>query len=343
MSSPFTHSDLGLVVIGRNEGKRLERCLVSIGNAALVVYVDSGSCDNSVEVARAAGAMVVELSMSMPFTAARARNAGFTRLTEAVSAVHFVQFLDGDCELHFSWLSAGREFLSTSDTHAVVCGSLEESNPDGSLYNRLCSLEWKAKPGDTHACGGVFMVRRDAFEAVGGFDERLIAGEEPELCYRLREAGWLLRRVAEPMALHDAAMARLSQWWRRAIRSGHAYAARAWLHRRASDRPWRRELYRDWFWSLLIPLTALAGAYPSGGVSLLLLGLYPVGIWRVAAFRGREFDDSPSDAVVYSLFCMLSKLPSAAGQLLFHWRRIRSRPISLIEYKSATEGKASTG
>ena len=339
MSSPFTHSDLGLVVIGRNEGKRLERCLVSIGNAAPVVYVDSGSCDDSIAVARAAGAIVVELSMSMPFTAGRARNAGFTRLTEAVSAVRFVQFLDGDCELRFSWLSAGREFLTASDMHAVVCGSLEERNPHGSLYNRLCSLEWKGKPGDTQACGGIFMVRREAFEAVGGFNEGLIAGEEPELCFRLREAGWLLRRVDGPMALHDAAMTRFGQWWRRAVRSGHAYAERAWLHRRASARPWRRELYRDWFWSLLIPFAAFVGAYPSGGVSLLLLGIYPVGLWRIIAFRRRGLEDSVHDAVIYSLFCMLGKFPSVIGQILFHWRRFRRRQTSLIEYKSAVDSK----
>ena len=44
--------DLGIVIIGRNEGDRLIRCIASVGDEALVIYVDSGSTDESVAAAR---------------------------------------------------------------------------------------------------------------------------------------------------------------------------------------------------------------------------------------------------------------------------------------------------
>ena len=96
---------VGLVAIGRNEGQRLRQCLVSATDkVARVVYVDSGSTDGSLELARSLGADTVELDLSIPFTAARARNEGFARLLGLAPAVEFVQFVDGDCELVDRWL-----------------------------------------------------------------------------------------------------------------------------------------------------------------------------------------------------------------------------------------------
>src|SRR6185437_7195484 len=93
----------GAVAIGRNEGERLRQCLKSLSAAAAVVYVDSGSTDGSAEWARSQGADVIDLDIGLPFTAARARNAGFGRLREIDSDLRYVQFLDGDCELIDGW------------------------------------------------------------------------------------------------------------------------------------------------------------------------------------------------------------------------------------------------
>ena len=72
---------VGAVAIGRNEGERLRRCLTSLlQQIARVVYVDSGSRDDSVAVAQSLGVKVVVLDTSAPFSAARARNAGFDAL-----------------------------------------------------------------------------------------------------------------------------------------------------------------------------------------------------------------------------------------------------------------------
>ena len=322
-------------MIGRNEGERIARCLASVQHRQSVVYVDSGSADASTQIAHGLGAIVVELDSSRPFTAARARNAGFRALLNRDEDIRHVQFVDGDCELKPNWLDTARESLDATPQAAVVCGALIERSPETSIYNRLCALEWKSLPGETQACGGIFMIKREAFESVGGFNDSLIAGEESELCYRLRASKWSVLRLNEPMASHDAAITRFGQWCRRTVRSGHAYAERAWLHHQSPRRPWRRELRRDWFWGFFLPFVAVAAAWPSLGISLVILLLYPIWVWKIFRERRRRLGDCPADARLYALFCMLAKFPSFAGQVLFWWRRLRGRQASLIEYKSA--------
>src|SRR3954469_23114936 len=123
----------GVVAIGRNEGERLRVCLESALRAsAHVVYVDSGSTDGSVAMARQLGAHVVELDMSTPFTAARARNAGVVKLIEIVPDVEFVQFVDGDCEIVDGWLARALSECCANPQAAVVCGRRRERFPDAS-------------------------------------------------------------------------------------------------------------------------------------------------------------------------------------------------------------------
>ena len=232
---------LGVVVIGRNEGERLLRCLRSVtAQAATLVYVDSGSTDGSVMAARDCGATVVQLDTTQPFTAARARNRGFQVLCEISGAVELVQFVDGDCELVEGWNDKAFALLAAREDVAVVCGRRRERFPDGSIYNRLCDIEWDTPIGEALACGGDAMMRAAALEQVGGFRDELIAGEEPELCVRLRALGWHIWRLDAEMTLHDAAMTRFSQWWRRSKRAGFAFAEGAHLHGASQERHCRR-------------------------------------------------------------------------------------------------------
>lgn len=204
----------GLVAIGRNEGERLRACLESVLNELEhIVYVDSGSTDGSVELAKSMGVCVVELDMSLNFTAARARNAGWRALLEQMPDVDCVQFVDGDCVIERGWLHAAREFLAVNQDYAVVGGRLRERFPENSIYNYMCDLEWDTPVGEAKSCGGISMMRLDALKSIGGFRSELIAGEEPELCVRLRKAGWKIYRLQDNMAWHDAAMTRFGQWW----------------------------------------------------------------------------------------------------------------------------------
>lgn len=326
-------SRIGLVVIGRNEGQRLHQCLLSvIGKIALVVYVDSGSVDGSVELARSLGVNVVELDLSTPFTAARARNTGLAHLLEAEAQIKFVQFVDGDCEVVEGWLDRAHHELDTQPHVAVVCGRRRERFPDLSIYNRLCDLEWDTPVGDAKACGGDAMMRVLALQQTNGFNPTLIAGEEPELCVRLRQQGWKIWRLEAEMTLHDAQMTSFSQWWQRTVRAGHAYAEGAWLHGREPERHWVREILSIWFWGFLLPLLAFGMAWSTHGFSLLLWVGYPVLVSR-SFINLRRQNICRQHAALYACFCVLGKFAQVGGALGFLRSQLLGTKSTLIEYK----------
>ncbi|GAB4526875.1 MAG: hypothetical protein Kow00133_15760 [Amphiplicatus sp.] len=331
MSGPARASRVGYVAIGRNEGARLVACLDSLARAGgPVVYVDSGSTDGSIAVAEAAGASVVRLDPAYSFTAARARNAGFARLMEIAPNTDYVQFVDGDCALVDGWVEAAAAFLDARPDIAVVCGRRRERNPQASVYNRLCDAEWDTPAGEATACGGDALMRRTAFEAAGGFRESLIAGEEPELCLRLREAGWRIWRLEAEMTAHDAAMTRFSQWWRRAVRAGHAYAEVSHLHRRSPRRIWARETRRALAWAGAAP-AALALAVAAHPYFLLTLIIYPAQAMRLALkWRARYGADAPA----FAIFSVIGKFAEVAGVLRYWTNRLRGTRSRLLEYKA---------
>jgi GT2 family glycosyltransferase len=324
---------VGLVAIGRNEGSRLEVCLRSaLGQAAQVVYVDSGSTDGSVEKARSLHAEVVELDLDVPFTAARARNAGFKRLLEIAPDLEFVQFVDGDCEVVEGWIARVERELVANPKWAVVCGRRRERFPERSPYNRLCDLEWDTPVGEAAACGGDAMYRVEAFQQAQGFNETMIAGEEPELCLRLRQQGWTVWRLEAEMTLHDADMTRFNQWWKRVLRAGHAYAEGAWLHGQEPERHWVKESRSIWVWGGIMPLLAIGLAFFTQGWSLLLLLAYPLIAYRIYRY-GQQRGWKASDARLYALSCVVGKFPNLVGQIKFHRNRLLGRQNRLIEYK----------
>lgn len=313
---------IGAVIIGRNEGARLVACLASFPAAVTpLVYVDSGSTDGSVAAARAVGATVVALDMTVPFTAARARNAGLQELANN-GAPDLVQFVDGDCILQPGWLPTARAFLVATPKAAVVCGRRREIHPEASVWNRLCDAEWDTPVGLAKACGGDALMRWEAVQAAGGYDPGLIAGEEPELCVRLRQAGWEVWRIGEEMTLHDAALTRIGQWWKRSRRAGHAFAEGAAMHGAPPERHWVSETRRAVLWGAVLPVVALLGVMVTPW-ALLSLAIYPLQVLRLSRRFGLE----------RALYMTLGKFPEATGALQYHFNRLRRRKAGLIEYK----------
>ena len=316
----MTQSRIAAVIIGRNEGERLLACLASTTDIPDRIYVDSGSTDGSVAAARDAGAHVVELDLATPFTAARARNAGVAALK---AEADYIQFIDGDCALAEGWLDKAVAALDADPGLAVVCGRRRERFPEATLYNAICDREWNTPVGEAKACGGDALMRLSAFQAVGGFRGGMIAGEEPELCFRLRRAGWRIQRIDADMTLHDAAMTRFGQWWRRAQRAGHAYAEGAWLHGASSERYNLQPIMRALAWSAMGPLAILA-TLAGFGPALIASLVYPAqiarlwrryGDWRIAALG------------------VLDKFAHTHGALQFLVRRIGKGSGGIIEYK----------
>ena len=81
----------------------------------------------------------------LPFTAARARNAGFRRLREVATDLEYVQFVDGDCEINARWPEIAASFLASQAGVAAVAGRLRERHPGQSVYNWLCDREWDGR------------------------------------------------------------------------------------------------------------------------------------------------------------------------------------------------------
>jgi glycosyltransferase involved in cell wall biosynthesis len=375
---------IGVIAIGRNEGERLRVCLASaLRDSRHVVYVDSGSTDGSVKLAREMGAHVVELDLSIPFTAARARNEGFEKLMSIAPEVEFVQFLDGDCEIIEGWVKRAITYMNLAQTPvserareepdspsahrrsgssgvivrgdraipdlgvcatesriAIVCGRRRERFPRASIYNALCDMEWNTPIGKARACGGDALIRASAFREVSGYNPAIIAGEEPEMCVRLRAKGWEIHRIDADMTLHDAAMTHLSQWWKRSLRSGHAFAEGYALHGAPPERHNERQVRSIWIWGLALPAACAIATISTAllaprwwWIPLLLLLLYPLLILKVA--RSKR-------SLAYGFFIVLGKFPQLLGMLRYKYSRARGRRSTLIEYKGAIPAPTKT-
>lgn len=323
-------TNIAVVIIGRNEGQRLIRCFESLlGQTKKIIYVDSGSTDSSVEAATKLGVQVISLDMSLPFTAARARNVGFQEVLSTYPDVPYVQFVDGDCQVSEGWLSKAVSFLVQHNDVAVVCGRRKETSPENSLYNALCDIEWNTPIGEAKACGGDALMRVEALKAVNGYREDLIAGEEPELCVRLRQADWRIWRLDASMTLHDANMTQFKQWWKRSVRAGYAFAEGASIHGAPPEFHWVAESRRATLWAGVIPMIALLGFLVNPVLGLGLLMIYPLQVLRMTYKSSLPL----RKAFLHSVFLLLGKFPEQVGQCKFSWNRLTNKNGQLIEYK----------
>ncbi len=333
---------MAVVVIGRNESTHLRACLDSIRALEYspakveVIYVDSASTDNSRELASELGARVLAVNGD-PMTAARGRNAGWTS-TQAP----FILFLDGDTVVHPRFVAVALASLDQDPAIAAVWGHRRESQPQASIYNRLLDLDWMYPPGWTEFFGGDVLIRRDALASVNGYNPELIAGEEPEMCRRLRGhlhngTPWKILHIDAPMTQHDLRMTHFSQYWKRATRAGHAYEQVSGLFRDTTDPFWtpeaRRNERRALFWLCLVAASLIAG--------FILRSAWPIvfsaGLILLAAVRSawkvRDRSKSWPTLLLFGLHSHLQVIPIYLGQLRYRFARARKRKVTLIEYK----------
>jgi len=327
--------DISVVVIGRNEGLRLLRCLESVRAADWgslrheVIYVDSNSRDGSIARARRLGARVLSLGSAKPCAAA-GRNIGWR-----AAVAPLVLFLDGDTLLEPGFVQQALPVLADPQLCAVW-GHRRESNPAQSIYTRVLDLDWIFAPGRVDYFGGDALVRRAALEQAGGFDDGLVAGEEPELCRRLRALGWQIEHIDTPMTKHDLAIHTPRAWWTRAERAGLAYAQVASRFAGTADPFWQREARRNRIHAALLlalPLLLLAllivQPLAAGALLLAVLALWGRSAWR-------SLWKCPGDFALawrYAAHSHLQQLPILAGQ--WRWWKLQraQRAPELIEYK----------
>ena len=328
------------MVIGRNEGLRLARCLESIrlirgfdGESIQIIYVDSASKDGSPELASTYGAEVIIVHAERP-TAALGRNAGW-----CVAKSEFVLFLDGDTVLHPDFVKAASEPMLQDASIVAVWGHRREIHPEVSIYNRILDLDWVYAPGIAEFCGGDVLMRRRALEQVGGYDNELIAGEEPEMCRRMRARGYRILHIDHPMTGHDLQMTRLSQYWKRATRAGHAFAEISRRFRDSDDPAWetdrKRNLLRGIFWAASLAIALI--------VSALRFTLLPLALWSAllialslrSAWKSRWKSHDVVTLLLYGVHSHLQQIPICIGQLRYALDQRRGNRRALIEYKES--------
>jgi glycosyltransferase involved in cell wall biosynthesis len=343
VTPPAPLQDVGTVVIGRNEGAALHACLYSVvPRVAAVVYVDSGSTDDSVAFAKEQGVEVVDLDTSVPFTAARARDAGLQKLLELQPGLTFVQFVDGDCEVNEAWLDTAHDALMAGDKLAVVCGRRRERFPAATKYNRHCDMEWDTPVGEAKTCGGDAMMRIEAYKQAGGFNTSLICGEEPELCIRIRRSGWTIQRLDAEMTLHDAKMTTFSQFWKRSVRGGWAYAEGSAMHGKAPESHCKWQSINTFVYGWCLPCIGLGLAWWTYGISLIaMLLIYARHVWAVRNYRIKHGDE-PGHALMYAKLATIAKLPEVIGMMDYWIKRLLGKQATIIEYKPSGT-PASTG
>ena len=323
---PDTKPTTGIVAIGRNEGHRLVRCLRSLSEVACpVVYVDSCSVDGSPVTASGVGARVVALTPDKPFTAARARAEGADKLRILYPDLEYIMFIDGDCELDPAFLPAALQFMAKNDDVAAVCGRRRERFPEASPYNRLIDREWATSLGETEACGGDALFRVRSYFASGGFDPEMLAGEEPELCSRMRVAGWRIVRIDVPMTVHDADLHRVGQWWARAVRSGMGYAqAFAKTRGRPGIPLYTRQIVRAAGWAAVLPLASIALA--------ALLSPFVLATWP-AAVLAQFLRVTVREGTFSAALSVAGKYPELLGIIRYIARELRGVQGQTVTYK----------
>jgi len=329
----MSRSDIAAVVIGRNESARLESCLRSL-KGVRTVYVDSGSSDGSADLARTAGVELIELDAAGGFSAARGRNAGLMRAT-ADPAIRYIQMVDGDCVVDPGWIATGAATLDADPTLGAVFGRLREIDPEASIYSWLCDIEWTVPPGPADMFGGLVMLRAEAVRDGGGYRSGMIAGEEPELAIRLRAAGWRILSLAQPMAEHDAGITRFGQWWRRAVRGGHAFAELVHLHPGRGAHDFARSRRRILFWGGAVPCLALTGLvagmmFDPRWMALSAAAALLIGAQAARATMRDRSRYGAKRAFLLALFLAIGKYAEMIGLIRFHVDRgLKPRPRSI--------------
>lgn len=332
-------SRVGVVAIGRNEGERLRACLASLAPFGLpVVYVDSDSSDSSCELAEQAGATVLSLDKSTPLNASRARKEGAERLLAEHARIDYVAFFDGDCTVDPDWIGTAVTALDADPALGAVCGRRRELAPKASAYNLACDHEWDTPVGECDAVGGDSVWRVSAYQQASGFDPTVPAGEEPELCQRVRQAGWRLRRLDAEMTTHDAAITRFGPWWKRQLRTGYSGAD---VETRFNLGLFDCLIRGAKFWTFIYPKIAIAAAV----VAFFLSGLTALAVVFGGAFLGLILqtlriargikDRSLVERLKIASLTMLAKPAIALGARRYEADLRRGRGAKLMEYKSA--------
>lgn len=315
--------ETGVVVIGKNEGEGLRDSLQSVlPYQPYVIYVDSGSSDNSVTLAKEMGISVLELDGSALYTPARGRNEGAKYLEEKYTQLKYLQFLDGDCQLVSGWIKRAQKVIKEKAGLGIVVGFRQEKDRNHSVFTRLLDVElkriWEPKCGLVETTGGDMLVKLTAFNAVGKFNSEFLGGEEPELCTRMMAAGWSIYKIDTNMSLHDGSDMNVFNRIQRHLRFGWTVSEITKLYRGTRVDLYRMENKRVWLFGIVLPIVSIILSLKSFIFAVLfLLCCYfvkGVGTYREVKARGVAV----KDAKLFSVDNCLGLIVQGIGKLIYY-------------------------
>ncbi|MBN1907879.1 MAG: glycosyltransferase [Deltaproteobacteria bacterium] len=318
---------IGIVIIGINECSHIADCIKAIRAVNYpqdlldITYVDGGSSDNTPDLATGfEGVRVMQLNNPHP-TPGRGRNAGWLTLSSPI-----IQFLDADMIIDPDWFLHAHKLLENNI--GAVTGTLKEIYPDKNIYHILAEMEWAGKEGPCDFFGGGVLISRKALEDANGYDEYLIAGEDPDLSYRIREKGWLIKRSGHTMAMHDINMSSFLKYLKRAFRGGYAYAEISFRYIKKNEKMWFRETLRILVRSLLpliIMLTGfISGFVFSGLIFALLFAVKPS--FSIFKFK-KQFNRPWKDIIIYTVNAIIIVFPQLFGVIRYYYGLISGKPL----------------
>ncbi len=222
---------LDLITVNWNSGPQLKECIDSVithnkGKVARIIVVDNGSTDGSADnVENLPGVEVIRTGKNLGFAAA-------CNIGAAAGDSPYLLFLNPDTRVEADSFSVPLSFMEHSDNaHVGICGIqlMDENGQVARTCARFPSLgrlavgalgldklpglrsaavrmaEWDHSESRAvdQVMGAFFLVRRDLFQRLGGFDERFfVYFEEVDLSFRARQAGWGSFYLAAARAFH---------------------------------------------------------------------------------------------------------------------------------------------
>ena len=208
---------LSTVIIARNQAAHVARVVQSVLDEPLVdevLLVDSASADDTVDRAKDFQIKVVQLLETQSLSPSAGRRVGFE-----LTSGGFVLFLDGDMQLLPGWTARAIDLLSSELDVAAVAGAVVNVYDDERPESIARDGSGEATELRCRHTGGMAIYRRAALEQVGGFHPYLRSDEEPELCLRIRRAGFRLLKLDLPAALHFTSAPTLASLFERRRRN----------------------------------------------------------------------------------------------------------------------------
>jgi len=311
----ISHPAISCVVIGINCENTLTACLESMKTLHSpapeeIIYVDGGSKDKSVSIAKAiSGIKVIEGNFKNP-TPGKGRNAGWHAATG-----EWIQFFDGDTIAEKRWFLNAVKYIR--EGVAAIFGKRQEKNRNKNWFHFIADLEWLQPISDAKFFGGDVLIRRTVLEETGGYDDSLIGGEDPELSFRIRKKGWKIIGADTVMCYHDINMISLKQYLTRAVRSGYAYAEAGLKMLKYGEKEWFFKTAKISLKAILVIALIILGIFSGFQLALILAvatAFFP--LLKTLKFKER-FKITFKEALIYAVNCSIVMWPQFLGVLKY--------------------------